>query len=102
MMQKLSTKQNISEYRDALKRIFFKQGDSRKFNEKTFLMEIEAAAHYGAVCALQNLLLEKELTADELRGEAQIKMLESYDKVKKILAIRLPKIQLGDLLRGEG
>jgi hypothetical protein len=47
------------------------------------------------------LLLEKELTADELRGEAQIKMLESYDKVKKILAIRLPKIQLGDLLRGK-
>jgi hypothetical protein len=99
---KLTIKQNISEYRNSIKRMFFSQGDRRKFDEENFSAQIEAAAHYGAVCALQNLLLEKDLTADELRGEAQIKMLESYDKVKKILAIRLPKIQLGDLLRGEG
>jgi hypothetical protein len=44
---------------------------------------------------------ENGVGCDVISGQLTV-LRDSYDKVKKILAIRLPKIQLGDLLRSEG
>lgn len=96
-MQK-TTKANILEYRDVVNRLYFPQGDVKKFNRQKFEKEIISAAHYGAVCALQNLLLNEDFSHEELIGEAQLKMLESYAVVKDILKIRLPKIEVEDVL----
>lgn len=96
-MQK-TTKANIAEYKEVLNRIYYLQGDTRKMRQDIFQKEITAACHYGAVCALQNLLLNEDFSHEELIGEAQLKMLESYGVVKDILKIRIPKIEVEDIL----
>lgn len=93
------------EYLQVLKRIFYRQGDPRKWNEKEFMKEVRLAYHYSRLIFCQNLLMEiKEgkLTKDELYGELQIGLKEAYDNYKKDGAlIKIPNLDFDEFFLGD-
>lgn len=90
----------MQEYISTLKRIYFKQGDVKKFNQKDFMKEITGAFYYSKLVFCQDLLLamkEGKLTKDELYGELQIGLKDAYDNYKKTCKlIKIPEINFDE------
>lgn len=95
----------MQEYVSTLKRIYFKQDNPRKFNQKDFMREIRGAYVYSLLGFCQSLLIDiksGKITSDELHGELQIKLKESYDAYTKEFSLRkLPKINFDEFFLGE-
>lgn len=92
---------SINDYITALMEIYYKQGDVKKFNHKVFKREVLGACHYGVVVSLCEILKESDnLSKDELIGEMQIALTESYNLIKAKLNINIPEIKIEDILDG--
>ena len=90
----------VSEYRQSVKHIYYKQGDARKFNQPAFDREIHGACLYGVVVAMQEVLKKSEgATKEELLGEMQIMMVDCYSQMREKLKIRIPELTIDELLR---
>jgi hypothetical protein len=95
----------MQEYISVLKRIFYKQGSVRKFNEKDFMKEIRGAFAYSQLVFCQRLLMEiKEgkLTKDELYGELQIGLKDAYDNYKRDCnLLKIPSLNFDEFFLGD-
>lgn len=95
----------MKDYLSVMRRLYFKQGDIKKFNQKDFMKEIAGAYHYGILEFTQTLLIDLRdgrLTTDELHGELQIALKKSYDEYKATCGLlKIPELNFDEFFLGD-
>jgi len=90
-------------YATVTTRLFYPQGDRRKFNKNYFEKEIKAAGFNGVLNVCQHLLNNHTdnpyENVDVLIGDIQLLLVDSYDYTKKTLKLNIKNFTLDDCLR---
>lgn len=96
---------DISEYTKSILRIHYPKikNKVKQLNKRSMQKEIKAASYYGALCVCQEILDEHKRapykTLDEVIGDLQIVVVESYQRSRGIMGLPIKEFTIEDVMQ---